>query len=100
MVVVRGVRQRCENIPRDPDWFYLAPMVHTAFHTNRSMALLMQQWGYAASLYSPAAKCWFLFKARHPALPRLEAVVAAVNRELRTPFFIHKNGFVDYWKGF
>ncbi len=25
----------CENIPKDPDWFYLYPPVHTAFHTNK-----------------------------------------------------------------
>lgn len=90
----------CERIPPDPDWFYLAPMVHTAFHTNKSMELLMQQWGYAASLYSPAAKSWFLFKQGCPALPRLESAVQAINRSLRTTFFHHKAGFVDYWKGF
>ncbi len=90
----------CETIPADPDWFYLAPMVHTAFHTNTSMQLLMAQWGYAASVYSPAAKSWFLFKDRCAGLARLEGAVQAINRDLRTPFFIHKNGFVDYWKGF
>ncbi|MBK9364217.1 MAG: class I SAM-dependent methyltransferase [Rubrivivax sp.] len=90
----------CERIPKDPDWFYLAPMVHTAFHTNRSMELLMQQWGYAASLYAPAAKSWFLFKRGHPALPRLEGAVRDINHALRAPFFHHKAGFVDYWKGF
>ena len=90
----------CENIPRDPDWFYLAPMVHTAFHTNKSMELLMRQWGYAASVYAPAAKSWFLFKERCPALPRLQRTVAAIDRDIRASFFIHKDGFVDYWKGF
>jgi hypothetical protein len=51
----------CERVPKDPNWFYLNPMVHTAFHTNKSMEILMEQWGYAASLYSPQAKSWFLF---------------------------------------
>jgi len=90
----------CERIPKDPDWFYLAPMVHTAFHTNKSMELLMKQWGYAASLYSPAAKSWFLFKQGHPALPRLERVAQQINHALRAPFFHYKAGFVDFWKGF
>ena len=62
----------CEHVPRNPNWFYLAPMVHTAFHTNRSMSLLMSQWGYAASVYSPLAKSWWLFKVGHPALDRIE----------------------------
>jgi hypothetical protein len=51
----------CETIPKDPNWFYLSPIVHTAFHTNKSMEILMEQWGYAASIYSPQAKSWFLF---------------------------------------
>lgn len=90
----------CERVPRDPNWFYLAPVVHTAFHTNRSMTLLMQQWGYAASIYSPAAKCWWLFKQGAPALSRLSDVVAQINTSLRVPFFHYRAGFVDYWKGF
>lgn len=90
----------CERIPRDPNWFYLAPMVHTAFHTNRSMALLMAQWGYAASVYSPLAKSWWLFRAGHPALERIEDIVDTVNTELRMKYFLYKPGFVDYWTGF
>src|SRR5262249_1703910 len=43
----------CERVPCDPNWFYLRPPVHTAFHTNRSMRFLMDQWGYRASVYCP-----------------------------------------------
>lgn len=52
----------CENIPKDPDWFYLKPPVHCAFHTNKSMALLMKQWGNKNSLYCPSSKSWVLYK--------------------------------------
>lgn len=90
----------CETIPRNPDWFYLTPMVHTAFHTNKSMDILMRQWGYSHSLYSPQAKSWFLFKKDHPAIDRLAAVAGDINREIQTQYFFHKAGFVDYWKGF
>jgi len=45
----------CANIPKDPDWFYLLP-VHCSFYTNKSMAILMKQWGYISSLYCPSAK--------------------------------------------
>lgn len=87
----------CENIPRDPSWFYLAPPVHTAFHTNKSMEILMKQWGYQSSLYSPQAKCWILFKKP---FAELESVMLKMNRQLQAKWFYGKDGFMDYWKGF
>lgn len=87
----------CENIPRDPNWFYLAPPVHTAFHTNKSMDILMKQWGYQSSMYSPQAKCWILFKKP---FAELESVMLKMNRQLQTKWFYGKDGFMDYWKGF
>lgn len=62
-----------ERVPRDLNWFYINTMIHSAFHTNRSMSLLMDQWGYAASIHSPQAKSWYLFKRAHPLLGELEA---------------------------
>lgn len=90
----------CERVPADPNWFYLDPMVHTAFHTNKSMEILMSQWGYSASVYSPQSKSWFLFKKDAPALNKLESVVTRTNNELQTKYFYYKNGFMDFWKGF
>lgn len=90
----------CENIPKNPDWFYITPMVHTAFHTNKSMSLLMEQWGYGASVYCPQAKSWFLFKKDCAQVRGLEASVESINREIQTTYFHYKAGFVDYWKGF
>ena len=90
----------CENIPKDPNWFYLTPIVHTAFHTNKSMSILMKQWGYSSSIYSPLAKSWFLFRKDYDLLSDLPSLVQDINTELQTEFFLHRNGFVDYWKGF
>lgn len=90
----------CEKIPADPDWFYLAPMVHTAFHTNKSMTILMQQWDYSSSIYCPHAKCWFLFKKDCSQLKNLENKVDEINKSIRTNYFHYKTGFMDYWKGF
>ncbi|HNA85756.1 MAG TPA: class I SAM-dependent methyltransferase [Nitrospira sp.] len=90
----------CERVPPDPNWFYLEPVVHTAFHTNASMKILMEQWGYASSVYSPQAKCWFLFKEDNSSVGRLEIEVAKINAELQTKWFHYKQGFMDYWKGF
>ncbi|MDN7455998.1 methyltransferase domain-containing protein [Burkholderia cenocepacia] len=87
----------CERVPNDPEWFYLRPPVHTAFHTNRSMTILMEQWGYRASLYCPQAKCWVLLRDE---CAHIGETVASINRELQTTWFHYKEGFVDYWKGF
>lgn len=87
----------CENVPNDPNWFYLRVPVHTAFHTNKSMEVLMNQWQYRSSLYCPPSKCWVLLKKP---VEKFETQIAALNRELQTDWFYCKNGFVDYWKGF
>jgi hypothetical protein len=90
----------CEKVPTDPNWFYIKPIVHTAFHTNKSMEILMKQWNYVASIYSPQAKSWFLFKKDSPFIYDLEHTIEKINRELQKKYFYYKNGFVDYWKGF
>jgi predicted nucleic acid-binding Zn-ribbon protein len=87
----------CENIPKDPEWFYLRPPVHTAFHTNKSMEVLMHQWGYKSSVYCLPAKSWVLF--RDP-INCLRPKIEAINKELQSNWFYCKEGFVDYWKGF
>lgn len=87
----------CENIPADPDWFYIIPPVHTALHTNKSMQVLMNQWGYKSSIYSPQSKCWVLFKQESNDMAER---VEALNWEMQTQWFFYKPGFVDYWKGF
>lgn len=83
------------TVPNDPDWFYLRPPVHTAFHTNDSMEILMNQWGYGSSIYSPISKCWVLLKEDHEQISR---TVEEINRELQCNWFYYKKGFVDYWR--
>ena len=61
------------------------------------MEILMKQWGYQSSIYSPISKCWILLKTP---IEEVAAKVAALNRELQTSWFIAKKDFVDYWKGF
>ena len=87
----------CETVPRDPDWFYLRPPVHTAFHTNKSMGILMEQWGYRCSIYCPKSKCWVLLKGRDPGLID---EIKSLNEEVQSDWFYFKDGFMDYWKGF
>ena len=87
----------CENIPQNENWFYMDPPVHCAFHTNKSMSILMSQWNYEASIYCSSAKSWILIKK---AKSSIEEKIESLNRELQTEYFIYKKGFVDYWKGF
>lgn len=87
----------CESVPNDPDWFYLQPPVHTAFHTNKSMGLLMEEWGYHSSIYCPKSKCWVLLR-RHSA--DINEHISVLNEELQSNWFYYKEGFMDYWKGF
>lgn len=87
----------CENIPKNPDWFYLEPPVHTTFHTNKSMSILMEQWGYKANIYCLSAKSWILLKESGK---EIEYKVKQINSEFQTEYLIYKEGFVSYWKGF
>lgn len=82
-----------ETTPNDASWFYLLP-VHCAFHTNKSMSLLFKQWGYVASIYNVEARLWLWFKQKG----QIEELVAGANRRRTKPFYIYKDGFVDYWK--
>jgi hypothetical protein len=84
-----------EQVPKDPDWFYIAAPVHCAVHTNKSMELLMRQWGYISSVYAPIAKCWVLFK-KEP--DNITKKIELINTELQTKYFFYKKGFLDYWK--
>jgi len=87
----------CENIPQDPNWFYFRPPVHTAFHTNKSMEILMKQWGYQSSIYCTKSKSWILLKKE---IKDITKIIDSINQELQTDYLYYKKGFVDYWKGF
>ncbi len=80
-----------EAIPQDPTWFYFLP-VHCAFHTNASMQLLLEQWGYRHSVYDVESRLWLCFRET----PQAQLEYAA--RHDPAGPFLHKSGFVDYWK--
>ena len=83
-----------EKVPQEPNWMYLLP-VHCAFHTNRSMQILMDEWGYRCSVYNEHAKLWVLF---HESAQAIEAKVAALNKAMGWSYLHFKAGFMDYWK--
>jgi hypothetical protein len=84
-----------ENVPHDADWFYLRPPVHCAFHTNKSMEILMKQWGYSVSIYCPTSKCWVLLRK---GTKHIEKKIKSINMEFQKEYLYFKKGFMDYWK--
>lgn len=82
-----------ENIPCDPQWFYLLP-AHVALHTNRSMAILFERYGFEASVYHPESTMWFWFRN---STDFVEKVIREQNELIPGQFFF-RNGFMDYWK--
>jgi len=82
-----------EQVPEDPNWFYLqAP--HTAFFTNAAMARLFQDWGYRASIYSVAASLWLWFRSDPKEVQaKMERINATTGSD-----FLFREGFLDYWK--
>lgn len=81
------------EIPADPGWMYLLP-VHCAFHTNRSMQLLMEQWRYTCSVYNEHSKMWVMFRNSPEAVRRK---VDGLNAVVGWEYLHFKNGFMDYW---
>ena len=84
----------CESVPAEPTWFYLLP-VHCAFHTNESMSILMNQWGFKSSLYNVEARLWLFFRSTGE---EIGAIATKANERAGRPKYIFKRGFVDYWK--
>lgn len=83
-----------EAVPKDPDWMYLLP-VHCAFHTNKSMQILMYEWDYNCSVYNEQSKMWILF---HEEAGIIQSGVEKLNKSLGWEYLHFKKGFMDYWK--
>lgn len=84
-----------DRVPKNPDWFYTDVPVHTVVHTNKSMNILMEQWGYKSSIYSPKSKSWVLLRQPYK---EIKPLVENINNELQTTWLFGKDGFMNYWK--
>ena len=83
----------CETVPDSADWFYYLP-VHCAFYSNRSMEILLKQWGFKSSLYHLTSRLWFFFESEYQVIePQFKKLDAVMPGE-----WFGKSGFVDYWK--
>lgn len=81
------------QIPNDAEWMYLLP-IHCAFHTNRSMQMLMEQWNYTCSVYNEHSKMWVMFRTP---THEVSEKVTELNSTLGFEYLHFKNGFMDYW---
>lgn len=77
----------CEEVPRDPNWFYLQP-VHATFWTNAAMKIIFRRYGFKACAYHVDARLWLMFRDVEK-FSRLKACAGD---------WILADDFVDYWK--
>ena len=81
----------CEEVPKDPDWFYLGTS-HITLWTNAAMTRLYDAWGYVGCAYNVDARMWMFFKDKEQYL----------NMQAKKDFVdgttIFSEHFIDYWK--
>lgn len=77
----------CEEVPCDPNWFYLQP-VHATFWTNAAMKKIFKQYDFKACAYHVESRLWFMFRDKEK-FSRLENCAGT---------WSFAEDFVDYWK--
>ncbi len=77
----------CEEVPQDPNWFYLQP-VHCTFWTNDAMKIIFKQYNFKACAYHVESRLWFMFRDTEN-FSRLKNCAGT---------WSFANDFVDYWK--
>ena len=79
----------CDEVPQDPNWFYLLP-VHCTVWTNKAMAIVYKKFGFKGCAYNLETRMWFMFRN----VADFENLKAA---QLNGTWQFDEN-FVDYWK--
>ena len=79
----------CEEVPQDPNWFYLQP-VHCTFWTNKAMQRLFKVLGFVGCAYHVESRLWFMYGDKRD----LFKTCAFTSSKT----WIFANDFVDYWK--
>ena len=59
------------------------------------LSILMEQWGYRSSVYSPKSKSWVFLRQPYK---EVKPIIERINQELQTTWLFGKDGFLDYWK--
>lgn len=77
----------CEEVPRDPNWFYLQP-VHATFWTNAAMKKIFRRYKFTSCAYHVESRLWFMFRDAEK-FSQLKACAGTWSLA---------EDFVDYWK--
>lgn len=80
-----------EEVPQDPEWFYLH-IAHCTIWSNKAMSALYDKQGYQGCAYNVEARMWFFFNSKE----RFENLKKVAGKVDGTWVFSDK--FVDYWK--
>lgn len=81
----------CENVPCDPEWFYIKYPVHCTLWTNRAMTELYKQKNFRGCAYYIKGQMWFFFKNKD----KYEATKSLYSN---TNQLVFSDDFIDYWK--
>ena len=82
----------CEEVPRDPERFYLTPEGHCTIWTNAAMKIIYEEYGYVGCAYNLEAQMWFFFRDTDEF-----AKLKELHDRIKGSWTISEK-FVDYWK--
>ncbi len=82
----------CEEVPRDPEWFYLSTEGHCTFWTNAAMLKIYENYGFVGCAYNLEARMCFFFKDENRYTKLKE------NYDRIVGSLTLSDSFIDYWK--
>ena len=82
----------CEEVPQDPEWFYIWEPFHCTLWTNKAMEQVFNRYGFVGCSYHTEAKIWIFYKD----LDKYE--YSKSKRDMLRGSSVYKRGFIDYWK--
>lgn len=81
----------CEEVPRDPDWFYLLEG-HVTLWTNAAMKYIYKQYKFVGCAYNLETRMWFFFRDRKLFHKLIE------KEKMLDGVWETSTDFIDYWK--
>ena len=82
----------CEEVPRDPEWFYIWKPFHSTIWSNKAMSIIFKQYGFLGCAYHVQSKMWLFFKDSEKYV-KAKSIAGKVDGE-----WVFSENFVDYWK--
>lgn len=82
----------CEEVPCDPEWFYIWKPFHCTIWTNKAMAMIYKKYGFLGCAYHVQSKMWIFFKDFEK-YKKAKSIAGKIDGE-----WVFSENFVDYWK--